>query len=110
MATTDCLLYKWDLDAVERMASPACAALAAAWRNLVLYAVGAAFSATCDDVRTLTDRALKQPLHRKRKDSLNCLRDIVCAVLNGSVSQFEDFKACKAVEHIILAMSICREI
>ena len=50
MATTDCLLYKWDLDAVEKMASPACAALAAAWRNLVLYAVGAAFSSTCDDV------------------------------------------------------------
>ena len=52
MATTDCLLYKWDLDAVEIMASPACAALAAAWRNLVLYAVGAAFSSTCDDVST----------------------------------------------------------
>ena len=50
VATTDCLLYKWDLDAVEKMASPACAALAAAWRNLVLYAVGAAFSSTCDDV------------------------------------------------------------
>ena len=50
VATTDCLLYKWDLDAVEKMASPACAALAAAWRNFVLYCVGAAFSGTCGDV------------------------------------------------------------
>ena len=57
VATTDCLLYKWDLDAVEKMASPACAALAAAGallasssRGLLLYAVGAAFSSTCDDV------------------------------------------------------------
>lgn len=52
VATTDCLLYKWDLDAVEKMASPACAALAAAWRNFVLYCVGAAFSGTCGDVST----------------------------------------------------------
>ena len=53
MASTDCLLYKWDIEAVETMAGESCVALAAAWRNLVLYSVGAAFSATCGDVSVL---------------------------------------------------------
>ena len=50
VAKTDCLLYKWDIEAVDKMASMDCMALAAAWRNFVLYAVGVAFSATCGDV------------------------------------------------------------
>ena len=54
VASTDCLLYKWDIEAVETMAGESCIALAAAWRNLVLYSVGAAFSATCGDVRART--------------------------------------------------------
>jgi hypothetical protein len=51
VATTDCLLYKWNIEAVEMMADRRCPALAAAWRNLALYSVGAAFSSTCGDVR-----------------------------------------------------------
>ena len=66
-ANTDCLLYVWDRRAVEKMAGESCIALAAAWRNLVLYNVGAAFSATCGDVS-----ALSPPNH------LVCLWDSVC--------------------------------
>jgi len=59
LAETDCLLYKWDIDAVEKMAGQDCIALAAAWRNLVLYSVGAAFSATCGDVsKAVSDSVL----------------------------------------------------
>lgn len=63
LAETDCLLYKWNIDAVEKMAGQDCIALAAAWRNLVLYSVGAAFSATCGDVSKAVSDSILQFNH-----------------------------------------------
>lgn len=68
VAQTDCLLYAWDFDAVEKMAGDSYPALAAAWRNFILYTVGSAFSSTCGDVRALPDQ-LQTSLTRTIADS-----------------------------------------
>ena len=50
VADTDVILVRWDVDAIESMAGGSYPALAASWRNLILYNLAMAFAGTCGDV------------------------------------------------------------
>lgn len=95
MARTDCLVYVWDFEAVEKMAGEGYPAMAAAWRNLVLYAVGSAFSSTCGDVSAQDLQTQWWPLLMPE----TAFPALIVVV-----------KICSVLNVIIFLQSFCREV
>ena len=100
-------MYVWDKHAVERMAGESCIALAAAWRNLVLYSVGAAFSATCGDVSAQrTPEPCCVPLVERVMLVLNmpgqCLKLRACPCFDSTIMS----EGCVAVPDLCILWSV----